>query len=287
MKRNTDSLPKFKGLMRELGLPRYATMGVLEAVWDLTGKHAPRGNLGKFSNQEIADDLGWDGDADKLVEALVKHRWLDTCETHRLLVHDWKDHAPDWLKKVVVRANQGWAADDSVRQWLPVADSGGQRQPVAASGCLPDQTRPSQTNPDQTKPQDGGGADGPIDGDPWGKPKAVYADPPAPVSADPSEVGAVKAALEGFGFNPSNAYNHAKKPGATLARVRWLLDTARQRLEENRIGKEKAMAFVVAGIRDKLDPDPGPEVEDKSAKLRKALEENARKRGLVDEVEAA
>lgn len=147
MKRNTDSLPKFKGLAKELGLPRYATMGVLEAVWELTGKHAPRGNVGKFSNQEIADDLGWEGDADELVAALIKHRWLDTSDQHRLLIHDWKDHAPDWLKKAIVRSGDGWASDDVC---LPVAASGGQRQPVAASGGLPNLTLPTQTRPSQT-----------------------------------------------------------------------------------------------------------------------------------------
>jgi len=153
LKRNTDSLPKFKGLMKELGLPRYAVMGVLEAIWELTGKHAPRGNVGKFSNQEIADDLGWEGDADKLIAALVTHRWIDACRTHRLVIHDWKDHAPDWLKKAVVRSGESWAEPDSGSQWQPVAASGGQRQPVAASGSQWQPTRPDQTYSDQTRPQ--------------------------------------------------------------------------------------------------------------------------------------
>jgi len=163
MKRNTDSLPKFKGLAKELSLPRYATMGVLEAVWDLTGKHSPRGNVGKFSNQEIADDIGWEGDANTLIDALVKHRWLDTSGRYRLLVHDWKDHAPDWLKKAIARSSEGWASDADSSVCLPVADSGGQRQPVAASGGLPDLTLPCQTRPFQTlaRPQSGSSEDHP------------------------------------------------------------------------------------------------------------------------------
>jgi hypothetical protein len=42
---------------------------------------------------DIADGIGWDGDPDQLVNALVQSGWLDECSCHRLRVHDWPEHA--------------------------------------------------------------------------------------------------------------------------------------------------------------------------------------------------
>jgi len=111
-------------------------------------------------------------------------------------------------------------------------------------------------------------------GDSWSKPKRAYSDPPKPAASDPAHAGEVKAMLVDFGFNPSNAYNHAKKPNATPERVRWLVADAKRRLEAGLIDRDKAMGFVVAGIRDGLDPDPGPKVESWEERFAKKLKED-------------
>ena len=105
----------------------------------------------------------------------------------------------------------------------------------------------------------------------------MYRDPPKPQAADPAHVGEVKEILVGFGFNPSNAFNHAKKPNATPVRVRWLVEEAVRRLEAGEIDKSKAMGFVVSGIRDGRDPDPGPQIETPQQRRKRVLTESANK----------
>jgi hypothetical protein len=103
MKHQTPTLPKFKKLKRRLGLTRDRdVMGLLESLWLLTQKSAPRGDVGKqLDNEDIAIELEWDGDADELVNALVDTRWLDRCSEHRLVVHDWATHAPRYVHGIV------------------------------------------------------------------------------------------------------------------------------------------------------------------------------------------
>jgi len=87
--RITTGLIKFKNLQKDLGLSLYETIGLLEALWHFTVSNAIQGDVGKHSNQEIADWIGWREDADKMIEALTKRRWLDKHSRHRLIVHHW------------------------------------------------------------------------------------------------------------------------------------------------------------------------------------------------------
>ena len=100
MKSGTLTKVKFARLARELGgLPRWQAVGILESIWNLTVENAPQGDIGRFSNADIAAAIEWSGDPDKLITALVKTRWLDEHAEHRLIVHDWAQHAPDFVKK--------------------------------------------------------------------------------------------------------------------------------------------------------------------------------------------
>lgn len=97
MKPNTPELLKFKKLQRRLQVSVAQLVGHLELLWIATAKNAPRGDIGRFSNEDIAIACYWDGDPDELIHALVECRWLDVSESHRLVVHDWRDHAPTWV----------------------------------------------------------------------------------------------------------------------------------------------------------------------------------------------
>ncbi len=99
MKRGTPNHPKVKRLARVLEIPRGYAVGILEGLWHCTARYAPQGNIGKLEDDEIADECGYEGDPATLIAALIECRWLDTCETSRLLVHDWKDHAESATKK--------------------------------------------------------------------------------------------------------------------------------------------------------------------------------------------
>ena len=103
MKRSCLHHTKMGALVAELGVPLYAAAGVLEVIWHLTAREAPQGNIGKLSDAAIARWVGWADDPARLVAALVNSGWLDKSDTHRLVVHDWHEHADDAVKKSLLR----------------------------------------------------------------------------------------------------------------------------------------------------------------------------------------
>jgi len=98
MKAGTTELMKFKRLERSLEESKRGIVGLLELLWQGTARNAPRGNIGKFDNVEIAILCDWPGDPDDLVQILVSSGWLDESNEHRLLVHDWDEHCPKYIK---------------------------------------------------------------------------------------------------------------------------------------------------------------------------------------------
>lgn len=95
MKTGTPDTMKFKKLKRRLNVSLSKTVGTLDLLWMATAKSAPQGDIGRFSNEEIAIECDWDGDPDELVAALTECGWLDPHNECRLVVHDWADHAPN------------------------------------------------------------------------------------------------------------------------------------------------------------------------------------------------
>jgi len=96
--------PKFAELMAHLQRPKYAVLGCLEAVWHFAGRFTPQGNIGKYSDQAIEGWVGWNGVPGALIDSLVKCRWIDRDSEHRLLVHDWAQHADKATKNALSRA---------------------------------------------------------------------------------------------------------------------------------------------------------------------------------------
>lgn len=103
MKLETESKLKFTKAQRATGLPKYALAGVLQCLWNFAAKDAYLGDIGKFSNEDIALAIGWDGDPDELIAALVQTGWIDKDSVSRLVIHDWGDHCEDWIRKKVGR----------------------------------------------------------------------------------------------------------------------------------------------------------------------------------------
>lgn len=109
MKRNTPQHPKVDDLIEKLGIPRYAAVGLLEGLWHITAASTPEGDIGRFSNMGIAKRLEWEGDADELINAMCDSQWLDRCEEHRLIIHDWPDHAEDAVHMRLGRSGKTFA----------------------------------------------------------------------------------------------------------------------------------------------------------------------------------
>lgn len=98
--------PKFAHLKSLLKQPRGAVLGWLEGTWHFAGRFTPQGNIGKYSDLAIESWLEWDGEEGKLIEALVKSGWLDVDENHRLIVHDWEQHADRATRAQLKRSRQ-------------------------------------------------------------------------------------------------------------------------------------------------------------------------------------
>lgn len=155
MKSSTPELLKFQKLMRRLKESRRGTIGLLEGMWLSVAKNCPRGDIGRFSNEEIAIMVDWEGDPDELVEALVECHWIDVCEVNRLVIHDWHDHCPTYVKGGLAKKGQVIAIG-TTSELEAEQDSGTTLGTTLATtlACTSEvsSTKPSLAKPSQTKP---------------------------------------------------------------------------------------------------------------------------------------
>ncbi len=114
------------------------TVGLLERLWHATATSAPRGDIGRYDDELIAEMMGWNGPAEVLVNALADSGWLDRHQEHRFVVHDWHDHAPNYVKGNVIKAG-GFLSEAGHPLGLP------------PRGPAP---RDRQINPTQTYPKE-------------------------------------------------------------------------------------------------------------------------------------
>jgi hypothetical protein len=160
MKTGTPNHIKTKRLARKLKLPLYSVVGILETLWHLTADCADDGGIGRHSNEEIAAYLEWGGDCDELVDALVSSGWLDAHPLHRLIVHDWMEHAPKFIKdRVSKRKIRTYVSSESDKRELAPRVSAGvsdKREPESdtrgAKCQMSPLTQPIPTQPNPTNP---------------------------------------------------------------------------------------------------------------------------------------
>ena len=80
--------------------------GYLINLWIATAVSRPDGVLIGWTNGDIAEEVGWQGNPDELIEAYKSAGWIDQRDDGVVIVHDWATH-------------QGWATganDRSNRQ---------------------------------------------------------------------------------------------------------------------------------------------------------------------------
>lgn len=129
-----DRAVKFKRLVSELGMPRPYVRGLLETLWDVAHEcGCPV--IGDASDVEAAAE--WPGEQGKFFEAMKLLGWIDPTPGGEWEIHDYWDHAPEYVKKRLVREmerkNRGNGLKDS-------ADNGRQRQTTAENGPTPTPT---------------------------------------------------------------------------------------------------------------------------------------------------
>lgn len=159
MKTGTLNHLKTKRLKRILGIPLYQVIGILETLWAVTAECTWDGGIGKYSDEEIAAALEWEGDTEKLIAGLVESGWLDKegetalGQVCRLVVHDWSDHCPDFIRKRIARAlteNKDLRQENSDNggQIRTTADKSGQRR---INPTQPNHVQPCPTNSSSPK----------------------------------------------------------------------------------------------------------------------------------------
>jgi hypothetical protein len=114
MKKGGIEHPKTRNLSLFLKISKRDSVGLLEMLFAFTAEYAPRGDIGRCSNEAIAEAVHWPKKkAQQLVDGLVNcgHNvcsagYLEEHPEHRLIVHDWAEHAPEFIKKKLLRAKQ-------------------------------------------------------------------------------------------------------------------------------------------------------------------------------------
>lgn len=174
MKREAVNHTKMRRLARELSIEIWAARGLMESIWYVCSEETPAGDIGKLSDQDLADAIGWLNDPCALVSALVRTGWLDESTQYRLLVHDWKDHCPDYIHmrlarqkirfadgtfpsftKLTQKDRKSLKRDDfSMPSPRTVREYRAQEPPLSAQGA-PTQPIPTHTNPTDPDPQNG------------------------------------------------------------------------------------------------------------------------------------
>jgi len=81
------SHPKLKKLARQLKISERETIGLLHCLWWWAMEYAPSGELGKYGPEDIAEGIGWEGDATHLLESLREAMLLDD-----MYLHDWDQY---------------------------------------------------------------------------------------------------------------------------------------------------------------------------------------------------
>ncbi len=111
MKPNTPDHPKTARLARALGVTRRDAVGLLEMLWIHAARFVKRGDIGKYDNEDIAKAVDWPiEDSDRLIDALLtcggdgSYGYLELHDAHRLIVHDWAEHSPAYVRKALKRA---------------------------------------------------------------------------------------------------------------------------------------------------------------------------------------
>jgi hypothetical protein len=146
---------KVKRLKRALGIPLYQAVGILETLYQVCAQSADDGGIGRYSDADIAIELEWDRDPGELIQALVTSGLVDTCDVNRLAIHDWSDHAPDFIKdRLRKRAEKSSCSRNYGGDSGSSRNSGGCSIETTSNSAL---TKPSQAKPITTKPNHASG----------------------------------------------------------------------------------------------------------------------------------
>lgn len=154
MKTGTGRHPKIYRLMQSLKINRREAIGLVNLLWEFASEYSPDGDLTRWGTEMISGALDWPaGRTEELIDGLLLSGWLDRSGLEgRLVVHDWENHCPEYIKKRILRKRKTTLQNDVENEKRPptsdivrtTADNGGQR-PLSLVQSSP--TQPSQESP--------------------------------------------------------------------------------------------------------------------------------------------
>lgn len=162
MKREAANHPKMHDLAARLGIENEHALGLVQRLIWFTADHAIAGDVGKWPDGAIARGCGWQGEPTAFVDALTSAGWLDAHDAHRLILHDWPDHAENWVKAKMKKAKTAFLPDyfatpvrTSEATSVRTSEATGMptNEPPDYSLEATDTASPNQTKPNQTKPK--------------------------------------------------------------------------------------------------------------------------------------
>lgn len=139
---------KFQLLVSDLGMPVAHVLGHLEMMWQ-----AAYSSCSPVLRSRAAIEItaGWVGEKGVFAEAVLDplHNFVDAREDGQFLIHDFWEHAPDYVKKRQQRADERKLK--LVKRRAKKTYSGGQRRTTADNGgfCPPGQPNRTEPNPTQ------------------------------------------------------------------------------------------------------------------------------------------
>lgn len=159
MKHSATQSPKFMKLKRRLKLMQWEAVGLLESLWQFAIINCQDGAIGKFSNEDIIASFEWKGDPDHTIAQLVECGWIDPHEEHRLVIHDWADHCPKFIKGALVRHGRSFVPCNAKSKEQPpgqppkqTAKEGAEEGPIRTHQH--NITKSNLTKPNQTQPEE-------------------------------------------------------------------------------------------------------------------------------------
>jgi len=95
-------------LAEKLKVHRLMAVGLMEVLWHISGKNAPHGDIGRYSDSAIAELVGWPKKGTPMIEALIESGWLDRSERHRLVIHDWPEHCESSVHSLLEKRGENF-----------------------------------------------------------------------------------------------------------------------------------------------------------------------------------
>lgn len=142
--------PKTVALARRLSIPKAHAVGILEMLWHATAEYAPRGDIGKLDDDQIAACIEWEGETSVIIEALIAVRYLDRHDTYRLIIHDWHMHCPVFVKTKRAVKEGGLIEPASAMQPGRIQDAS--TIPAQPNPTQPRHAQPRPPTPPQAQP---------------------------------------------------------------------------------------------------------------------------------------